>query len=219
MIYLETAMLVLQVVTVLTIGWLLKSYFPSYFAEKGKNLATKEDFGKITAEVERVRLVYAKDLENTKNDLQERLEAIKHRLTLTAEASKQYQSIKNQAYVEFIKAVAGIAIAQKNSDRERDLESTILLTDAKARIAIYGSKDVLERMGAFFETYGALNSSEAMTAFVDAIQKMREHAIDKDEWVAKTPIDQLLSQRLWPKVASRSEILWSTNVGAGRWLA
>jgi hypothetical protein len=89
---------------------------------------------------------------------------------LTAEASKQYQSIKNQSYVDFIKAVAGIAIAQKNADRAKELEFTILLTDAKARIAIYGSnKDVLERMGTFFEKYGALNSSEAMTAFVGAI--------------------------------------------------
>ena len=47
-------------------------------------------------------------------------------------------------------------------------------------------------MGAFFEKHGALNSSEAMTAFVGAIQKMREHAVEKEEWVGKGPIGQLL---------------------------
>ncbi len=50
---LDFGTLLLQAITLLTIGWLVKSYFPSYFSEKGKNLATKEDVSHITAEVER----------------------------------------------------------------------------------------------------------------------------------------------------------------------
>ena len=43
------------VVAALVVGWLLKSYFPSYFAEKGKNLATKEDIEEITRKIEQVK--------------------------------------------------------------------------------------------------------------------------------------------------------------------
>jgi hypothetical protein len=97
MSYLEAAVLVLQIVTLLTIGWLLKNYFPSYFAEKGKNLATKEDAGRITTEVERVRVVYAKDLENTKNDLQARLEMIKHNWCLPPKHRNNIRALRTRA--------------------------------------------------------------------------------------------------------------------------
>ena len=39
----------------------LGSYFAVYLREKGKNLATKEDIGKITDEIEKVKLKYAKE--------------------------------------------------------------------------------------------------------------------------------------------------------------
>mgnify|MGYP001106972892 CR=1 FL=1 len=48
---------------------LLKSYLPKYFEEKGKNLATKEDIGAITDEVEKVKIQYTKDIEILKSEL------------------------------------------------------------------------------------------------------------------------------------------------------
>jgi hypothetical protein len=39
----------------LVAGWFIKSYFPSYLAEKGKNLATKEDIREITEKIEGVK--------------------------------------------------------------------------------------------------------------------------------------------------------------------
>lgn len=53
---LDFGTLLLQAITLLTIGWLVKSYSPFYLSEKGKNLATKEDISHITAGVEKVRL-------------------------------------------------------------------------------------------------------------------------------------------------------------------
>ena len=38
-------------------GWFLRSYFPTYLAEKGKNLATKEDIAEITSKIEQVKAV------------------------------------------------------------------------------------------------------------------------------------------------------------------
>lgn len=47
----------------LLIFWLGKSYIPSYFNEKGKNLATKDDIGEITKRIEQVKIEYTKELE------------------------------------------------------------------------------------------------------------------------------------------------------------
>jgi hypothetical protein len=41
----------------------LRKYLPSYFSEKGKNLATKEDIGEITRVVEAIRAQHSAELE------------------------------------------------------------------------------------------------------------------------------------------------------------
>ena len=65
--------IVLQTVTILVIGYIAKSYLPTYFKEKGKNLATKEDVGKITKEIEEVKHEYSTNLESVKSILSARL--------------------------------------------------------------------------------------------------------------------------------------------------
>jgi hypothetical protein len=42
-------------IAALVIGWLIKSFMPSYFSEKGKNVATKEDIEEITKKIEGVK--------------------------------------------------------------------------------------------------------------------------------------------------------------------
>jgi|SRR5882724_874760 len=54
----EIILIILQIFTLFAIGGLVlfgKYYLPSYFSEKGKNLATKEDIAEITREVESVK--------------------------------------------------------------------------------------------------------------------------------------------------------------------
>ena len=46
----------------------------SYFKQKGKNIATKEDVSEITAKIEDVKHEYAQQLESTKAELSSRLE-------------------------------------------------------------------------------------------------------------------------------------------------
>lgn len=56
--------IVLQITTFVSVGvlgLLAKSYLPSYFQEKAKNLATKEDIGSITREVESVKAGFSKE--------------------------------------------------------------------------------------------------------------------------------------------------------------
>lgn len=44
--------------------------FKSFFSEKGKNLATKQDIGEITKKVEEVKVLYLKEIEELKSELQ-----------------------------------------------------------------------------------------------------------------------------------------------------
>lgn len=64
----------LNFIAVLMIGYLVKDYFPKYFAKKAENLATKEDIAEITEKVEGVRSEYSTKLEN----LRSRLDRAKH---------------------------------------------------------------------------------------------------------------------------------------------
>jgi len=109
-----------------------------------------------------------------------------------AEASKQFQTLKNQAYVNFVKSVAGMASAQRFKNKEKEFEFLILLADAKARIAVYGDKEVIEGIAAFYRTHGLLATPEAMLSFVEVVQKMRKQAVHKDESVIVKEISQLL---------------------------
>lgn len=51
-------------------GLLTKKFLPKYMEEKGRNLATREDIGAITREVERARQTYTEQLEAVRADLQ-----------------------------------------------------------------------------------------------------------------------------------------------------
>jgi hypothetical protein len=106
------------------------------------------------------------------------------------EVSKQYLDLKSQAYVDFIKSVSGITQAQRQGNREKEQEFRILLTDSKARIAAYGSKEVVEAMAEFFHEFGILASQDAVTSFVNVIQKIRNEIVG--ESVSDKDLDVIL---------------------------
>jgi hypothetical protein len=56
------------------------AYIGTYLREKGKNVATKEDIGRITDEIEKVKSIYAKEIENVREKQQLKLAAIEKRL-------------------------------------------------------------------------------------------------------------------------------------------
>lgn len=74
--------------------FILKSFLPSYFSEKAKNLATKEDIGQITSEVEQVKSGYAEMLEEVKSNHQLRLASI-----------EREKLLKKEVYLDSIEAL------------------------------------------------------------------------------------------------------------------
>ncbi len=62
----DILLMVLQIITLVVLGYILKSYFPAYFHKKGENLATKEDIEEITQKIEQVKVQYSAQLEDIK---------------------------------------------------------------------------------------------------------------------------------------------------------
>lgn len=64
--------IILQVVLLLAVVYLfftIKNLLPSYFNEKGKNIATKEDISEITELVEKTKLIFTSETEKLKATL------------------------------------------------------------------------------------------------------------------------------------------------------
>ena len=64
--------------------WMILSaiggYLGSFINEKGKNLATKEDIGRITNEIEKVKSIYTKEIEAMREKQQLKLSTVEKRL-------------------------------------------------------------------------------------------------------------------------------------------
>lgn len=58
-----------SVIAFVIVGVLIRGYLPSYIAEKGKNLASKEDLAHLTHLVEGVKALHTSELERLKADL------------------------------------------------------------------------------------------------------------------------------------------------------
>jgi len=81
---------ILILVGMIILSVLAKVYLPSYLKKKGENLATKEDIGQITREIEKARSQYTSELERLKADLK-----------LVIEQRSRLQEKSHEALVEF----------------------------------------------------------------------------------------------------------------------
>ncbi len=96
------------------------------------------------------------------------------------ETRKQMALQRSLAYVDYFRAVATIA------QNGRSKETLSIAADAKARICIYGSARVIERLWAFEATGANTVSEEGRSATVQLVTEMRadtvqdKHAISAD---------------------------------------
>jgi hypothetical protein len=100
-----------------------------------------------------------------------------------SETKKHLESLRTTAYVDFVRGVAGLAVVQKKypfgfdstskEDYLKSVDLTMLVADAKARIALYGSKPVVSSLAKFLRAGVALDSPERGKEFTAICQKMR----------------------------------------------
>jgi hypothetical protein len=114
-----------------------------------------------------------------------------------SETIKQLQVLRTAAYVDFIRAVAGLAALQKEPVQEREhflkgSELIMLLADAKSRIAIYGSESVVAAMATFLRAGSVLDSPERANEFTAVCQKMRHDSRPKPGEVTDQDVHFLL---------------------------
>lgn len=94
-----------EVVTTIIILWFLLYYFPNYFKEKAKNLATKEDVEEITRMVEKTKLEYSSQLEQTKVELNKDFETTIDEMKFFKERCfKQYCELYSRLYAVVVQS-------------------------------------------------------------------------------------------------------------------
>lgn len=89
------------------------------------------------------------------------------------ENAKHFRELKSRAYSDLLQAIAGSAISQRYQDKSRQMEFTIALADAKARIAVYGSRHVVRALAEFYQKDPILTSPEAMSDLIQVVKAMR----------------------------------------------
>ncbi len=107
------------------------------------------------------------------------------------ESQKHQQNLRTNAYVDFMKGAAGMAITQKNKSN-KEQEFIVLLADAKARISIYGSKEVIESIANFCRGGASLDTPGGRESFISICQTMRKEALPKDQNVLDKEISLLI---------------------------
>lgn len=90
-----------------------------------------------------------------------------------AERRKHLRELRSQAYVAFISAVAALAHAQRGNDSARISDALRQLTEAKARISIYGAKEVAQAIVNFAHGNQSLATSDGQHSFLSIVYAMR----------------------------------------------
>lgn len=96
--------------------------------------------------------------------------ALQSRLGRSAEREKHVEGLRAQAYADYLRSVAAAAHLRSDEDL-RDAHRDA--ADAKARIAVYGSNEVISALARFEESGAALGSAGSRTAFVALVTRMR----------------------------------------------
>jgi len=89
-------------------------------------------------------------------------------LAIKTESKKKNIEERTKAYVDYVKAVAKMKFSATSD------EFLVNLADAVARIAIYGSANVVKALRNFTNTSMILDNDESVSCFLAIIEQMRE---------------------------------------------
>jgi hypothetical protein len=94
-------------------------------------------------------------------------------LSRAATREQHAETLRSQAYADYLRAVAAAGHLRSDDDL-RDAHRDA--ADAKARIAVYGSTDVIKALSRFEEAGAVLSDGLAAKAFVSLVSAMRSGA-------------------------------------------
>lgn len=98
---------------------------------------------------------------------------LQHWFSRTTETRKQLELLRNQAYVEYLRAIAKAAHRNTPDSARSALADA---ADAKARIAVYGTPAVVAALARFEEAEPRLDNARSIQCFVAVVAAMRSSA-------------------------------------------
>ena len=91
---------------------------------------------------------------------------LQYALSRRTEARKQRQMLRDQAYVDYLRAVADAAHIRSDEDARNAFAAA---ANAKARIAVYGEPHVIQALAEFEVSGAQLAGAEGRRRFVDLV--------------------------------------------------
>jgi len=91
-------------------------------------------------------------------------------LNRAAAREQRGDTLRSQAYADYLRAVAAAAHLRSDEDRRNARRDA---ADAKARIAVYGSAEVIKALSRFEEAGAVITDGPAAQAFVSIVSNMR----------------------------------------------
>ena len=110
---------------------------------------------------------------------------ITYLLSIRAQRDNSLIEARNEAYSDYIRGVASLA-ARKSE------EGKTIVADAKARIAIYGTSNVIAGLSQFDEVGATLASDKGQRAFLEVVLAMRKGSNGMSDSVEQRDIYDLL---------------------------
>ena len=168
---------ILILVTIFLAGLWIKNYLPTYFNEKAKNLAQKEDIATITNLVEQVRASYTSELEKFKNSLQSDLERLKFELGKVSEAETK----KREVYQEMVTAM-GVFLSGRATNPEQ--KETFL--SAYSTMWLWAPDNILKAINELLDSNTlslnplGLDQEKIKQAYANCVLTMRKDAAHPD---------------------------------------
>jgi hypothetical protein len=122
--------------------------------------------------------------------------SLQYFLSKSSDRRKQLEILKNQAYVDYLRSVAQIALLGRSNSNKRD-ELLAALADAKARICVYGSAKVIEALASFERGGAVLDSHDSIEKFLTLCNEMRLQAVGESEIVQAENLSSVLFGTQW----------------------
>jgi len=95
---------------------------------------------------------------------------LQHLFSRSAEVKKQAYALKQQAYVDYLRALANAAHSASDEDRAK---ARLLAADAKTRVAVYGDTTVINALAEFEAAGPMLDNPRSIEAFLIVAAAMR----------------------------------------------
>jgi hypothetical protein len=99
---------------------------------------------------------------------------------------------RNTAYTDFINAATLVATAQRQGKRDTVSDQLARLSDAKARICVYGDAEVISELAEFWRHGATLQTESEILAFTRICLKIRESLQVPGRKINSPDISQLL---------------------------